>query len=499
MHDAWSSRGAHARVGPSNARIVARGAIGAGLAGALAAREIRDWHGAGVIMMNHAVLVVDDEPRVLEALGDSLRIEGYDIATASSGEEALSRIEAREFDVIITDIVLPGMSGLDILEKARVFNPQAGVILISAYVTVEAAIEALQKGACDVLQKPFKLDELTACVTRVVEYRRTLNAKRLRQRAIHATRVGEGLVGESEAIHAVRRQISRCAPAPTNVLITGESGVGKELVARAIHAGSPRHDRRFVPVNCGAIPETLLESQLFGHVKGAFTSASYTNPGLFLVASGGTLFLDEIGEMPFPLQVKLLRVIEDRQVWPVGATKPVAVDVRLVASTNRDLIREIEAGHFREDLFYRLNVAHITLPPLRQRPEDIPLLVDHFIERLNLKLGTTFVGADRAALSVLSAQPWKGNVRELENTLERAMLLSEDDIIRPRHLAVEAAADGPRPTMLREAVRDFERRHVLEVLQQCDYDKRLAAGALGISLASLYRKLAIESEPAPIE
>ncbi len=301
--------------------------------------------------MSTAILVVDDEPRVLEALGDSLRFEGYDIATARSGEEALARIEAREFDVIITDIALPGLSGLEILEKARVFNPLAGVILISAYVTVETAIEALQKGACDLLQKPFKLDELTACVTRLVQYRGALTATRLRRRAIHPARVGEGLVGESQAIQAVRRQIARCAPAPTNVLITGESGVGKELVARAIHAGSPRHDRPFVPVNCGAIPEALLESQLFGHVKGAFTSAISANPGLFVVAGGGTLFLDEIGELPFPLQVKLLRVIEDRQVWAVGATKPVPIDVRLVASTNRDLVREVDAGRFREDLF----------------------------------------------------------------------------------------------------------------------------------------------------
>jgi DNA-binding NtrC family response regulator len=449
--------------------------------------------------MSTAILVVDDEPRALEVLGSALRFEGYDIATARSGEEALARIEAREFDVIITDIVLPGLSGLDVLEKARVFSPLAGVILISAFVTVETAIEALQKGACDLFQKPFKLDDLTGCVTRLLQHRRAFDATRLRQRVIHSTRVGEGLVGESQAIQAVRRQIARCAPAPTNVLITGESGVGKELVARAIHAGSPRHDRPFVPVNCGAIPEALLESQLFGHVKGAFTSASYTNPGLFVVASGGTLFLDEIGELPFPLQVKLLRVIEDRQVWAVGATKPVPVDVRLVASTNRDLAREIDAGRFREDLFYRLDVVHITLPPLRQRPEDIPLLVDHFVQRLNLKLGTTFAGVDRAALSALSARPGNGNVRELENTLERAMLLGEDDVIRARHLAIEDAADSTRPTVLRDAVRDFVRRHILEVLQHCHYDKRAAARALGISLASLYRKLALDTDPPPTE
>jgi DNA-binding NtrC family response regulator len=449
--------------------------------------------------MSPAILVVDDEPRMQDVVGSILRVEGYEVATAGSGEEAVARLEAQDFDVIVADIVLPGLSGLELLEKSRVLNPHAAVILITAYATVESAIEALQKGACDYLQKPFKLEELTACVTRLLQHQRAVRDARVRQRIVHPGAVGEGIVGASDAIEAVRRQIVRCAPAPTNVLITGESGVGKELVARAIHAASPRSDRPFVPVNCGAIPEALLESQLFGHVRGAFTSAVQANPGLFVVANQGTLFLDEIGELPFLLQVKLLRVIEDRQVWAVGATRPVPVDVRLIASTNRDLVGEISAGRFRDDLYYRLNVVEITLPPLRERRTDIPILADHFVRRLNLKLGTTFAGVDRNALHVLLSHPWKGNVRELENVLERAMVLSEDGVIRAHHLIAGGAVPAPaaRPTALRDAVRDFERQHILEVLEQRRYDKREAARVLGISLASLYRKLAADADPPP--
>jgi DNA-binding NtrC family response regulator len=446
--------------------------------------------------MSTAILVVEDEPGMQEVLGSILRFEGYEVATAGSGEEAVAHLEAQEFDVIVTDLVLPGLSGLDVLERSSVLNPHAAVVLMTAYATVESAIEALKKGACDYLQKPFDMQELTGCVKRLLQNRRALDDMRVRRRLLHPGRVAEGLVGESDAMQSVRHQIARCAGAPTNVLITGESGVGKELVARAIHAASPRHDRPFVPVNCGAIPEALLESQLFGHVRGAFTSANQANPGLFAVANEGTLFLDEIGELPFLLQVKLLRVIEDKQIWAVGATRPVPVDVRIIASTNRDLVVETGAGRFRADLYYRLNVVHITLPPLRERRTDIALLADHFVRRLNLKLGTTFTGVDRDALRVLLAHPWHGNVRELENVLERAMLLSDDDVIRVDDLVAGGAPPAPSPPLaLRDAVRDFERSHVLDVLARHHDNKREAARALGISLASLYRKLALEPDP----
>ncbi len=298
------------------------------------------------------------------------------------------------------------------------------------------------------------------------------------------------LTGESGVMRALLEQIARSARTPSNVLITGESGVGKELVARAIHGASPRRDGAFVAVNCGAIPEALLESQLFGHLRGSFTTAVQANPGLFVAANRGTLLLDEIGDLSFPLQVKLLRAIEERQVLPVGASRPVPVDVRILASTNRDLRREVEAGRFREDLFYRLNVVHLTVPPLRERRSDIPLLVDQLIVRLNAKLGTRFLGIERDALWTLTTRPWKGNVRELENVLERAMVLGSGDLITLQHLAADATATGDaQPRDLREALRRFERAHLLSVIAETGSDKRAAARLLGISLASLYRKL----------
>src|SRR5437870_1156178 len=298
------------------------------------------------------------------------------------------------------------------------------------------------------------------------------------------------LLGESAAMLAVRTQVARTGPAVSNVLITGESGTGKELVARAIHAASPRRGQPFVPINCGAIPESLLESQLFGHVRGAFTSAVQASCGLFVAADRGTVFLDEIGEMPLHLQVKLLRVIEEKQVWAVGSTKPVQVDIRIIASTNRDLPKEVEAGRFRCDLFYRLNVVHIALPLLREHREDIPLLADHFIREFNLKLGRQVRGIDRDSLRALTAYPWKGNVRELEHVIESAMILSDGEILTvgdlPRCVVGESV---PRNESLRELNRQSEREHIMAVLAQTQFDKRKAARILGISLASLYRKL----------
>jgi DNA-binding NtrC family response regulator len=445
--------------------------------------------------MTASILVVDDESTVQEAIGCALREDGYQVDTADSGEEALRRLARQEFDVILSDLKMPGLTGLDVLEQSRALNPRVGVILMTGYGTVETAIEALRRGAGDYLLKPFELDALRLAVQRVlrqgpgVERGRPMPPREQAPRAVART-----LVGESAVMVAVREHIARCAVTPSNVLITGESGVGKELTAEAIHAASGRCHGPFVAVNCGAIPETLIESQLFGHVRGAFTSALQANPGLFAAANHGTLFLDEIGELPFVLQVKLLRVIEDRQVWPVGATRPVPVDVRIVASTNRDLAREVEAGRFREDLFYRLNVVQITLPPLRERRGDIPLLAEHLLQRLNAKLGTTFLDVEAGALRVLARQSWKGNVRELENVLERAMVLGDGPQLTLQDLApaLGAAVAPPSVHGLREALRQFERQYVRDVLAQAGFDKREAARILEISLASLYRKLSDE-------
>ena len=440
--------------------------------------------------MSASILVVDDEPLLQEAVKCVLHSQGYDVATAGTGEEALTRIAQQAFDVIVSDIKMPGLTGLEVLERSRTLNPRIGVILMTGYASLDTAVEALRLGASDYLQKPFELDDLMLSVQRALGHGRTVETGRS-PRPLPAPSAGHTLIGESPAMVAVREHIARCAPTPSNVLITGESGVGKELVAAAIHAASPRGARPFVAVNCGAIPEMLIESQLFGHIRGAFTTALSANLGLFAAANHGTLFLDEIGELPFPLQVKLLRVIEDRQVWPVGATKPVPVDVRFIASTNRDLPAEVEAGRFREDLYYRLDVVHLAVPPLRVRRDDIPRLVDHLVQRLNAKLGTAFAGVEPEALRMLVDQPWKGNVRELENVLERAMVLGDGTLVSLEHLAVNLTAPGaPRYAgPLRDAVRQFEREHVRDVLAEARFDKREAARRLGISLASLYRKL----------
>ncbi len=440
--------------------------------------------------MTASILVVDDVPDMREILNHSLAGEGYRVATASSGDEALTRLEEHEFDVIVSDIVMPGVGGLEILEKSRLLDPRVAVILMTGHATLDTAIAALRRGACDYLEKPFPLDELKVRVQRLIELRDELWKGRLQQRALQPRPDGRILIGESAPMRVVRDQIAKSARARSNVLITGESGTGKELVAGELHAASARRDQAFVAVNCGAIPEALLESQLFGHVRGAFTTAVHANPGLFAVASRGTLFLDEIGELPFALQVKLLRVIEERHVWPVGATRPVPVDVRLIASTNRDLAQEVTAGRFREDLFYRLNVVRLELPPLRERRSDIPLLVDHLVHRLNVKLGTVVLGVEREALRALISHPWRGNVRELENILERAMVLGDGELISLQHLPGSLpATEGGHLTDLREAVRQFERQHLMNVLAETGRDKREAAQLLGISLASLYRKL----------
>lgn len=442
--------------------------------------------------MSMSILVVDDEKTMQETLGWSLKQEGYEVSTAGSGEEALALMEVQDFELIITDIMMPGISGLELLDKARSLNPRTSVILITAYGTVETAVEALRKGAYDYALKPINLEDLKFRIQRLAQYRAAVQESRLLQRALNHVVPSDRIIGESPAVRAVREQIARISPTASNVLITGESGTGKELVARAIHAASPRRAHRFIPINCGAIPEALLESQLFGHVRGAFTGAVQGNPGLFVVADRGTLFLDEIAELPLPMQVKLLRVIEGQEIWPVGGTNPEPVNAQIIASTNRNLPGEVEAGRFREDLFYRLNVVSIALPPLRERREDIPPLVDHIVHKLNLKLPTKFLGVDRGALRVLMNHSWKGNIRELENVLERAMILGDGDMISLQHLPqdlVAAQGDSLGPQNLKDATRRFEREYVLDVLARTQLDKKEAARLLGISLASVYRKL----------
>ena len=440
--------------------------------------------------MSTSILVVDDERTIQDSIAWCLRADGHDVQTAPDGEEAMAIMAGRDFDVVISDIIMPGVSGIELLRKTRALQPQKLFVLITAFATVETAVEALREGASDYIVKPFKFDELRLRVRRLLEHQAASQEPALFRRAVESSVPDRSLLGESAAMHAVRTQIARTGPAVSNVLITGESGTGKELVARAIHAASPRHGQPFVPINCGAIPEALLESQLFGHVKGAFTSAAQASPGLFAAADHGTVFLDEIGEMPVHLQVKLLRVIEEKQVWPVGGTKPVRADIRIIASTNRDLAKEVEAGRFRGDLFYRLNVVHIALPQLRERREDIPMLVDHFIREFNLKLSRRVRGVDAHVLRAFMGYGWKGNVRELEHVIESAMILSDGQVLSLRDLPSGFAGQPePRSESLRELIRQSERQHIMAALSRTEFDKREAARVLGISLASLYRKL----------
>ena len=440
--------------------------------------------------MSASILVVDDERAIQDTLAWCLRTDGHEVRTAGSGEEAMAIMVGQGFDLIISDIIMPGLSGVDLLRKARALRPRTPFILITAFATVETAVEALREGASDYVLKPFKFDDLRFRVQRLLDHRAAFQESAQFRRAVESAAPDRSLIGESAAMRAVRTQVARTGPAASNVLVTGESGTGKELVARAIHAASPRRGRAFVPINCGAIPESLLESQLFGHVKGAFTSAVQGSSGLFAAADHGTVFLDEIGEMPVHLQVKLLRVIEEKQVWAVGSTKPVQIDIRIIASTNRDLAKEVEAGRFRGDLFYRLNVVHIVLPPLREHVEDIPLLADHFIREVNLKLGRRLRGIDRDGLRALMAHPWKGNVRELEHVIESAMILSEGEVLSVSDLPSGFVGESVTPNeSLRELNRQSERQHIMAVLTQTQFDKRKTARILGISLASLYRKL----------
>jgi two-component system response regulator PilR (NtrC family) len=440
-----------------------------------------------------AILVAEDEPGVRESLAEVLRDGGYDVVTAADGTAALTAIEHREFAVVVTDIRMPGADGLTVLRRTRELSPQTVVLVMTAHGSMETAVEALRAGAADYVLKPVLFDDLLAKIERIIEHRELVWETQVLRREIER-HVDFDLVGKSAAMREVTKLLGKVAPTGSTVLITGESGTGKEVIARAIHAASPLRNKIFLPVNCAAIPESLLESQLFGHLRGSFTGAVTAQEGLFSRARGGTIFLDEIGDMPLGLQSKLLRVVESREILPVGATTPVKVDVRLLAATNRDLAKMAEEGAFREDLYYRLNVVNIHLPPLRERREDIPGLIEFLVQRHRRELKRPFRGVDNAALKVLMSQPWKGNVRELDNVIEHAMIVGEDEWITladlPRALRDK---DGGLAQIigddLREALRAYEKIHIESVLRRTSSDKKLAAERLGMSLSSLYRKI----------
>ena len=439
------------------------------------------------------LLIVDDEPLIRASLAEFLTQEGFAVTCCGSAEEGLIQAKRTAFDLAICDLQLPGIDGLDLLDRLLKVSPETFVLLITAYGTMESAVAAFRRGAHDYLMKPLMLEEVLAKIRRLLAYRNlSLENQWLRRELSRETQADGGMVGKSEAMQRVLAMVRKVAPTPSTVLLVGESGTGKELVARAIHQQGPHPEGRFLAVNCAAIPNDLLENQLFGHRKGAFTGADRDQAGIFLHAGQGTVFLDEIGEMALATQAKLLRAIEQKEIMPVGANEPLAVEARILAATNKNLAREVEAGRFRDDLYYRLNVVSISIPPLRQRREDIPDLVEYLLERQARSLGKRIRGVSHEAMQILLACPWKGNVRELDNALQRAVILGEGPLLEVEDLPPDLAPVADDPALvddLTEAVRRFERMHIERILRRCP-DKKDAARRLGVGLSSLYRRIA---------
>jgi len=441
-----------------------------------------------------AILIAEDENAVRESLAEVLRDEVYQVTAVSDGSAAIAALDTQEFDLVISDLRMPGADGLTVLTHAREVAPQTFVLLMTAHATVETAVEALQRGAQDYLLKPLIFDDVLHKIDHLLRHRQVAWENQLLRSQVTRQWDFDNLIGRSAAMREVMKLVQRVAPTKSTVLITGESGVGKEVVARAIHHFSDQRDRIFLPVNCGAIPEHLLESQLFGHLRGSFTGAVNNQEGLFARARGGTIFLDEIGDLPLGLQVKLLRAIEMKEILPVGATTPSKVDVRVIAATNSELAKAVAEGRFREDLFYRLNVVGIEIPALRERREDIPPLIEHFVRMHNRELKRSFKGVDGTTMKILMSSPWKGNVRELDNVIEHSMILGDGDWITatdlPRGLkGDQSVMEAPASDDLREALRAYEKAHIHSVLLKVEQDKKAAAELLGVSLSSLYRKI----------
>jgi len=443
------------------------------------------------------ILVVDDEENLRLVLKTFLKRHGYDVEVAHDGEEALPMIDGFGPDFVITDVRMPRLGGLELLSALSAKGSDANVIVMSAYGSHDLALEAIQAGAYDYVSKPFKPEELLLCLRKAEERESLKRENRALREEIRKTDQFENILAKSAQMNAIFKTISKVSDYKTTVLINGESGVGKELVARAIHQRSGRRGQSFVAVNCGAIPENLLESELFGHKRGAFTDAISDRRGLFEEASGGTLFLDEIGELPPTLQVKLLRVLEDGRIRRLGESRDMEVDVRIVTATHRDLTLECKAGRFREDLFYRLNVLPIVVPPLRERREDIPLLIEHFVSRNNTRLGTEIAGVDSDARRLLYEYAWPGNVRELENTIERAMVLAEGSKITATDLP-ERVRDVRDPIKLhlssgelsiKKTIHFIEEVLIRRALQKTKGNRTRAAELLEISHRALLYKI----------
>ncbi len=443
-------------------------------------------------MQPKSILVVDDEVSVRTSLEKVLSKEGYITRMAGSGNDAIKILSKVAVDIVLSDLKMPDGDGLELLRAIKKKTPNTEVILLTGYGTVETAVEAMKEGAYDFITKPFKKAVILSTIERAIERQNLRQENTYLKAQLGKGKAYDEIIGKSQVLQDVLVMVERVAPLITTVLITGASGTGKELIAQAIHKKSPFADKRFVPINCGAIPENLIESELFGHVKGAFTGALRDKKGLFKVAEGGTIFLDEIVSVPLNLQVKLLRAIDQKEILPVGSTNPEVIDVRIVAATNKNLANEVEEGNFREDLYYRLNVVGINIPPLKERVEDIPELINHFIKIYNAQLGKKITGVNEKTLNALMDYPWKGNVRELENAVERAMIFCDSDILTMQHftqISSENSSSRNSDDDLKSSVRRFEQERIFKALKAAGNDKSKAAEILGLSLSSLYRKM----------
>ena len=441
-------------------------------------------------MALYRILIVDDEESQREILAGFLQKEGYNVSTAFSGESALKLCEEKSFELALVDLKMPGMDGIDLLERLKKAIPDIGVIVMTAYGSVESAVDAMKKGAFHYVNKPLDLEELKLTIEKALENQKILAENRFLKEELEKKYKDTKIIGESKQIKDVLNTITRVASTDSTVLITGESGTGKELVARAIHALSPRWEKRFIPVSCAALPETLLESELFGYEKGAFTGAIKKKEGRFELADGGTLFLDEIGDLPLETQVKLLRAIESREFERLGGEETIKVDVRIISATNQNLEKKVREKSFREDLYYRLNVISIFIPPLRERRGDIIPLVEHFIEKANKRCSKNIKGITPKAKDILLAYDWPGNVRELENIIERAVVLSRGEAIDAddlSSLSFNRTEEGILSANL--SLKELEKNHILKVLEKTNWNLGKAAEILGIHRNTLRLKI----------
>ena len=440
--------------------------------------------------MSKSILIVEDEPLLRQNLAELLTEEGYDVHQAGDGKEAYDAILDQQVDLVLSDIRMPNMDGVELLGRLKQAAPQTPVIIMTAYGTVESAVEAMRSGAHDYLLKPVNFDEVLLKIERAIEFGDLNRTSQVITDQLAEASTFHNLVGEAQSMTRLFDTVRKLATVKSSVLIVGESGTGKELFARAVHYNGITRDKPFVAVNCGAIPDNLIESELFGHRRGAFTGAIRDKKGYFEAANHGTLFLDEVSTLPLSVQSSLLRALEQRVVVPVGDTQPRPVDVRIIAASNQDLRAMVNAGEFREDLLYRLDVVKLELPPLRQRKEDIPALVHHFLHTYTSQMNKRVLGITNDAMRAMLAHEWRGNVRELENVIERAVIFAEDRHIEPEDLpfAIPGLTHDDSES-LKEAMRQFERHHIIYSLRRHNFDKAETAKHLEIGVSSLYRKL----------